>query len=138
MAKATSTPNFDFTKFASDFKIPGFDADALMAAQKRNFDAMVAANQLVAEGFQAVVCRQGDIYREGFETATAKVKELTDAPQADTATKQAEITKAAFERSVANGKELGDMMVKAVNDAGTIMNQRVTEGLDEVKGFVKA
>ena len=56
-----SNPNpfldFDVTRMMSDFRVPGFDTEALMAAQRRNIEALTKANQLAAEGMQAVMRR---------------------------------------------------------------------------------
>src|SRR3546814_18244658 len=36
---------FDFAKVADQFKLPGFDAQALVAYQKRNLEAVASANR---------------------------------------------------------------------------------------------
>ena len=36
----------DFTKAWGDFKIPGFDFDAVFSAQRKNIEAVTAANQV--------------------------------------------------------------------------------------------
>ena len=51
----------DFSKMFSEFKIPGFDMQALVATQRRNIEAVTAANQLAVEGVQAVMRRQTEI-----------------------------------------------------------------------------
>ena len=49
--------DFDFSKIVSEYKLPGVDVEALVSAQRRNIEAITAANQLAFEGLQAVgVC----------------------------------------------------------------------------------
>ena len=37
--------NVDFSKTMGDLKIPGFDVQAIMDAQRKNIEALTAANQ---------------------------------------------------------------------------------------------
>src|SRR3546814_11816972 len=50
---------FDFAKVADQFKLPGFDAQALVAYQKRNLEAVASANKITLEGAQAVIRQIG-------------------------------------------------------------------------------
>ena len=45
---------FDITKILGDLKIPGFDPSALMTAQRKNIEALVAANKVSLEGMQTI------------------------------------------------------------------------------------
>ncbi|MCC6467313.1 MAG: phasin family protein [Alphaproteobacteria bacterium] len=128
----------DFTKVMSEFKVPGFNVEALVNTQRKNFEAIAAANQLAIEGFQAVAKRQGDIVRETIETLTKAGQELASASQSPDVrvAKQAELAKAGYEKALANLRELSEMMVKSNSEAFGIINKRVTEALDEMKHSV--
>ena len=52
---------FDVTKMLGDVKIPGFDMQASMDAQRKNIEALTAANQTAVQGMQAVAQRQAEI-----------------------------------------------------------------------------
>ena len=54
----------DFTKFFEQTKLPGFDMEAMMAAQKKNMDALVEANKAAAAGYQDLFKKQVSIYEE--------------------------------------------------------------------------
>ena len=45
---------FDVTKFFADFRYKPFDVESVMAAQRRNIEALSQANQAAAEGMQAL------------------------------------------------------------------------------------
>jgi phasin family protein len=125
----------DFTKVMAEFKLPNVNVEALVNAQRKNFEAIAAANQLAIEGFQAVAKRQGDIVREAIETLTKAGQELAGAGQTPDArvAKQLELAKAGYEKALANLRELSEMLVKSNSEAFGVINKRVTEALDEVK-----
>jgi len=137
---ATTNPfaAVDFSKYMADMKVPAVDVEKLVAAQKKNFDAIAAANKAAAEGVQAVFQRQAAIARENLEEITAAFQELTVAGAPETkVARQAELTKEGYERAVANFKELNEALNKTNTQVFELLNNRFVEGLDEVKGFVK-
>src|SRR3954447_2649923 len=68
--------DFDVTKAFADFRLPSFNVEAVWAAQRRNIEALSQANQLAAEGVQAVARRQMEITRQGFEDFSTLLREL--------------------------------------------------------------
>lgn len=128
----------DFTKAMGDFKFPGVNVESLVQAQRKNFEAIAAANQLALEGYQAVAKRQADIVRESIEEFTKVGQELTatgTAPDVRLA-KQAELAKAGFEKGLSNARELGEILMKSNTEAFGVISKRVAEALDEVKHSV--
>ena len=138
MKSANPFGDIDLTKIMAEFKIPNFDVEAMMQAQRKNFEAFVAANQLAVEGIQAVAKRQADIVRETIEELTKASRDMTSVNQAPDArmAKQAELAKSGYEKALANLRELSEMMLKSNNDAFSVINKRITEAMDEVKHSV--
>ncbi|MDS4029502.1 MAG: phasin family protein [Candidatus Contendobacter sp.] len=128
---------FDLTKLLSDVKIPGFDMDAIMAAQRKNIEALTAANRAAVQGMQAVAQRQAEILSQAMNEVSSIAQQLSAAgnPQEMT-TKQAELARKAFEQALANMRELAEMVSKSNTEAFAIINQRVTESLQELKTLV--
>ena len=128
----------DITKMMAQFKIPNFDMEALIQAQRKNFEAIVAANQLAVEGMQAVAKRQADIMREAIEELTKAGRDMGSANQAPDArmAKQADLAKSTFEKALANARELSEIVMKSNSEAFGVINKRITEVLDEVKHSV--
>ena len=50
--------DMDVQKMMGEFKLPNVDVDAVVAAQKKNIEALTSANQLAVEGMQAIARRQ--------------------------------------------------------------------------------
>lgn len=135
--------DFDFTKMMdpskmmSDFKMSGVDMEKVVASQRRNLEALTAANQLAIEGMQAVAKRQAEIFRQVMEELSAAMKSVMAAgsPE-DKAARQTELTKEAFKRAIANMRELAEMVAKSQGEAFEVINKRVTDSLDELRDTV--
>lgn len=124
----------DVSKLMSDYKVPGLDIDALLATQRKNIEALTAATQLGFEGMQAVLRRQAEIMRQSVEQTSTMVNELLVAgtPE-DKVAKQADLVKLAFERSLANVRELSALLAKSGTEASDVITKRIGESLDELK-----
>lgn len=129
---------FDMTKMMGDVKIPGFDMEAIMGAQRKNIEALTAANQAAVQGMQAVAQRQAEILSQAMNEVSSIAQQLAGSasnPQEMT-TKQAELARKGFEQALSNMRELAEMVSKSNTDAFAIINKRVTESLQELKGLV--
>ncbi|MDR3514619.1 MAG: phasin family protein [Azospirillaceae bacterium] len=134
MAKANPFFDVDFSKILSEFKVPGVDVEAVLATQRKNIEALTAANQLAFEGVQTLVRRQTEILRQTLEQASQVLQEALGAgtPEEKVA-KQAELVKAAFERALVNAKELTELVTKSNHEAAEVISNRVRESLEELK-----
>ena len=135
--------DFDPTKVVAEFsnalkqyKLSGVDLDSLVASQKKNLEALTSANRVAFEGLQAVAKRQAEILQETMNEASKAVDQLskTGSPP-EIAAKQAELTKSAFERALANMRELAEMVSKANQEATNTVNARISASLDEIKEY---
>lgn len=129
---------FDFSKMMGDMKIPGFDMQSAMDSQRKNIEALNAANQAAVQGMQAVAQRQAEILSQAMSEVSAVAQQLASAgsnPQEMTA-KQTELARKAFEQALANMRELAEMVSKSNTEAFAIINKRVTESLQELKSVV--
>ena len=132
-------PEFmDFTKIAGQFQVPNFDTGALIESQRKNIEAMTAANRLAFEGAQALSQRQAEILRKVWDDSTSVMQTLsaTGKPEEQMA-KQAEFAKQAFEQSLANLRELAEIGAKSNSEAVEVITKRVAEGLEELKSEIK-
>jgi len=142
-SKPPSMFDMDFTKMMADFKLdqfkmPGVDMEALMAAQRRNIEVFSAANRVALEGAQAIAKRHMEIVQSSVGEMTEAMKALSgnEAPQAKAA-RQAELLKAAYEKAVTNMRELADMIQRSNGEALGLLNKRFTESMDELKSMVE-
>jgi phasin family protein len=128
----------EMTKMLGQYKLPGVDMDSVVASQKKNVEALVAANRTAVEGFQAVAKRQAEILQETMSELTKAVQNLgksAGSPK-ELVANQADLAKSIFEKSLANMRELAEMVTKSQNEATQHINARISATLDELKQTV--
>ncbi len=114
------------------------DAEGLIAAHKRNLEAITAANKVALEGAQAVARRHLEILQQTSAEMAETIRALSaaEAPQVKAA-KQADLVKQAYEKAIANMRELRDLIANANGEAVDLLNRRFMESLDEIKNLVE-
>ncbi|WP_270936266.1 phasin family protein [Falsiroseomonas oryzae] len=125
----------DVMKMLAEFRLPHFaDLEGLAQAQRRNLEALSAANRVALEGAQAVARRHMEIVQSSMTEMTEAMRAMTgtESPQ-DRATRQAELLKSGYERAVSNMKEIADLIQKSNAEALALLNRRFAEAMDEVK-----
>jgi phasin family protein len=126
--------DYDVTRFFADFRFRPFDVETLMAAQRRNIEALSQANQLAIEGFQAVARRQIEIARQAVEDISALLRDLAQpASTEDRFAKNTEYAKQILEKTVDHGRENSQLAAKAGSEAADVLKKRACEGLDELR-----
>lgn len=139
-SKPGSIPDFsDFTRLFSEMKLPAMpDMEAFVSASRRNMETITAANRVALEGAQAVARRHMEIMQQAVSEMTEAMRSLatTEAPQAKAA-KQAELLKQAYERAVANMKEIGDLIQQSNSEAIGLLNKRFAEAMEEIKALAQ-
>ena len=128
--------SMDMTKVMADMKLPNLDPSALMEAQKKNMEALVEANKAAAAGYQDLFNRQVKIFEETMAEAGKQMKAF-DATKLtpDGASAQAELARAAFEKSLGHMRELAEAAQKANKQAFDIVSARVRESMQELGGL---
>ena len=127
----------EFGKLFAEMKLPAMpDMEAFVNASRRNVETLTAANKVALEGAQAVAKRHVEIVQQNIAELTEAVRAMSsvEAPQAKAA-KQAELLKQAYERAVANMKEIGDLITQSNAEAVKLLNNRFAEAMDEVKAL---
>jgi len=130
----------DVSKFFVTGKTPSFDLDGVFASQRKNLEAITAANQAAFEGIKAVAQRQAEIARTTIEDFTKAAKEFsTVGTPEEKFVKQTELAKFGFEAAITNLRDVGETLHKANVEAASVLNRRVVDSLDEMKDvFAKA
>ncbi|WP_297490229.1 phasin family protein [Acidocella sp.] len=134
-AKPPLLTEFDPAKFLAELKIPAMpDVEAVLDTHKRNLSALTEANRVALEGAQAVARRHMEIMQSTMTELSETLKDLsTSTTPASRAAKHAELLKQAFETSVANSRELGDLIHKSNTEALNKLNARFSEAMSEMK-----
>src|SRR3954470_10278424 len=139
-AKLFQLPGFDklpaFDAASLAFKLPGFDVTTVLDIQRRNVEAVTAANQTVVQGLQTVAQHQGEIARQSVKQFQDLLS-VKPASVNEVLVKQIDLTKTAYEKTVADARELGDVVAKVGSEAVDILSRRVVASLDEVKAAAR-
>jgi phasin family protein len=135
MAKTTMN---EVTSAFGDFRFPGFDVETFVEAHRKNLEALTQANQIAVEGVQALAQRQTEIMQQAIGEASGLLREWTQpgAPE-DHLVKNAEVAKRAFDKGLANVRELNELTVKASTDVFSVITRRVSESFDDVRLYAK-
>lgn len=128
----------DFGKAFAGFTFPGLDVESLVATQRKNLEAFTQANQLAVEGVQAIARRQVELTRQAMDEASTVLRDWTQpgAPEEQVA-KNVEMVKHAFEKGVANARELTELVTKANSEAFNVIHKRVSESFEEIRDYAK-
>ena len=128
---------FEMPKQMGDFKFAPVDMEGVVAAQRKNVEALAQANQLAVESMQAIARRQSEIFRSMMEEASSAMREVMAAGSPEEkAAKQTEIVKDAFQRAVGNMRELAELVAKSQTEALDVVQKRVADSLDELKSQI--
>ena len=122
------------TELFSAAKLPRVDGDAVLAAQQKNVDALIEANQVVIAGYQDLYKRQVALFEAAVAETKDKLAQVQGQPlTADQAGQNVEALKTAFEKAAADVKELAELAQKANTGAFEIVKTRAEEAVAEFK-----
>jgi phasin family protein len=127
----------DLTKMLEQFKLPGVDTQEIVAARRKDIDALVQANQAAYEGMQALANKQGELLKTAMEDIQSAVKAAASGVGAGDPGKQGELARKAYEKVLGDMKDLAEIARESQTDAMAKITQRGTEHLDEVKKMMK-
>jgi len=124
--------SYNTNAFADLFKNT-LDFNQLFSTQRRNIEALSAANQVVVEGAQAISRRQAEVIRSNVEDVLKASKDLLTSGTPETnLTKQADFAKTIFESTLSNLREITEMVTKSGFEAFDVLNKRAAETLEEI------
>ena len=133
MSKPATSPIFeaDFSKLMNpskimgEFKMPGFDMNALMNMQRKNIEAITAINQAAFEGMQSFAQRQTELIRQGIEETTNLLNTFMSAqtPQ-EKVVCQVEASKVVVEKCMANARDAAETLAKCSSQAMETVSNR--------------
>ena len=126
----------DFTKLFTG--MPGLNADAFAAAQKRNLDTLVQAGQVIAAGTQSLVSKQVAAMQATVQEGIAAFQTgfSTKDPQAGLKT-QLDFFTGSQQKALALAVELAEIAQKTGQEAFELLRKRAEDGAAEVVAFQK-
>jgi len=131
---ANQFPFLDFDSLLKQFKVPNVDASALMEAQQKNIEALVAANQKIAENIQKIAQQEQQIIQEALSEWGAAASEIRPGGNIEEqSARQTDAALKAIEEGIKNMRTFAEMVVQAQADSMQIINKRMDEGLKELR-----
>lgn len=117
----------DFSEMLEQMQMPGIDLSQMAEDARKNIEAVQAANQEVASGWQTLAQKQMEMYREAMERWQSSMTP----PSGDDASmeKQAELAREGFERALENMRELAEIAAESQTRAFEIMRTRFEENM---------
>jgi phasin family protein len=139
MSKLFDVSKFDMSKMGGDFRMPQLDMEAAFNLQRKNMEACTALVQATFESMQSLGQRQAGIVRQMMEEATQTVQSVitTQSPE-EKVIKQAEASKMAMDKCLANVRDISETISKCNTQALETVSTRMNEGMDELRGIIKS
>ena len=129
--------DFDFSKFAGEFKFPTLNVESIVESNRKNFAAFTTASTSTVEALKTIAQRQGDMIRAAFEDFSKHGSEVLAAATVEEKTaKQIDFAKKSYDVALANAREIGELYTKGQTEAFGVINERIAELTDEVKAAI--
>jgi phasin family protein len=138
--KTESTADFnpfrDLTKTFEQFKMPGVDMSSFVDARRKDVEALVAANKIAYEALQALAKTQTDMLTQAMQGMQETAKgAMAGTTKGGDMTHHAEAAQKAWQKMLADMKQLADMAQKAQVEAMKGLTERAMESVGEMKGL---
>lgn len=102
--------------------------DEVVAFQKQNVDAVVAAGKAATSAWQTMGKQIAEFNQAAVETGLANAKALMSCKTVQEAVElQTEQARKGFDQALAQGTKLGEVAVKATNEAFAPINEQVSK-----------
>jgi len=126
-----SNPFNDLQKMIEQFKMPGVDMSAIVESRRKDIEALMEANKATYESMQALARKQTEILTQTMQGMQEAAKDAVSS--AGNPAKQTENVRKAFEKTLADMKELAEMARSSQAEAMAHITQRGNEHMQEIK-----
>jgi phasin family protein len=132
------TPPFvDVTKLMEQFKLPGIDMQAIVEARRKDIEALTEANRIAFQGMQALAQKQAEILQKSMQEAQAAMHGFAGGQPAASAGNAGDLIQQAFQKALANMRELAEMAGRSQAQAMEVVGKRVQENIEETKKLLQ-
>jgi phasin family protein len=120
-------------KFGEQLQLPKLDMDQMIETHRKNLEALTASATAVAGGAQIVAQKQREIVEAGLRDASTLAQEFKAHSDQNLAW-QKEFAKKVFDIAVQGAQETAQLTRMSTGDAVKILQDRMREGLEEIRG----
>ena len=122
-----------FVKMFEAFTVPGLDVKAMVEGQRKNFEAMKEAAQIMAVGASDLAKKQTEIVRNAVQQAVSAAGEMRVGDVHAAAKLQQDFVRQAFETGLTNARELAEIVGRSNQEAYQTIEQRVRENVEQLR-----
>jgi len=126
----------DYTLTLAQFKLPGFDLASLRESRRKDFAALTSIGLSVLDGAQAFGQKQADMARATVSELQTLVTQKAE-PGSAAAAGAVELLQQAFQKTLANLRDLADIAQKTQAESLATISKRAAENVEELKALVK-
>ena len=112
-------------------KLPDF-AGLLVAARRKDLDAILEANRKSYAGLQSVVQRQVEVLKNAVSEWRLVIKLMAEGGARESVSRIDELAVASFRMALENIRELAEMTARSQASAYEVVSRRIREDVDEV------
>jgi phasin family protein len=120
-------------KFGDQLQVPKLDLDNMIETHRKNLEALTQSASTFAEGAQVMAQKQREIVEAGLREAQAMAQQLKAQNDLNLA-RQTEFAKKVFDIAVQGAQETAQLTRMSTGDAVKILQDRMREGLEEIRG----
>ncbi|MCG5535928.1 phasin family protein [Ectothiorhodospira mobilis] len=123
-------------RLMQQYGLPSMDPQVLMEAQRRNMEAVVAANRTLLEGTEALMRHQADLMREVFEEMNRSAGQLSaDEDPAQRAARQMDMVGRIYDHLSGHLREASQQVLRTQEATMTQLDARFRDSLQELRGM---
>ncbi|MCG5510235.1 phasin family protein [Ectothiorhodospira lacustris] len=133
-------PNYymeQMNQMLKQYQMPQMDTKALIKAQLKNVEAMVAAHCTLVENAGELMQRQLELVKDVMEEVNKKTRELSKAEAGDLPAHHLELIAAIYEHMSVNMREISKGMRAAQEASMQKLDERFRESLKELNGIAE-
>jgi phasin family protein len=117
---------------------PALDLEGVADYQRKNFDALAAANRKMIDSGWKATMRQAQVVAETWNGAWDIFREMASVPSPEGAVaKQSAYLEETFGKMVGCAREMSEGIAESTVEAANLVNERVVGSLDELKHLAK-
>ncbi len=129
-------PFSEVTRMLEQIKLPGVDMSAVVEARRKDIEALVEANRTAYEGMQTLARKQTEMLTQALQGIQQAAQGMAGGAMPDPA-KQTELARDAFQKVLADMKDLADIARKSQTDAAASITQRATQYMHEMMQMMR-
>lgn len=130
---AAQNPFGNLTQMFEQFKLPGGGMSSIMEDRRQDVEALVEANKAAYEAMLALASTQTEMLTQSMQGMQDAAKGMASGVGVGDPAKLAEGARDAWQKMLADMKNLAEMAHKSQADAVAGMTQRATQGMQKLQ-----